>query len=78
VKRFLCAVDLSDVSMDVLHYAQAIVQGHGGCLTVLHIVPTPGTAEIGGVTFRQPVGDVADGQSATAASSIRRELTEAR
>ncbi len=28
MKRVLCAVDLSDVSMDVLHYAQAIVQGY--------------------------------------------------
>ena len=40
MKRVLCAVDLSDVSMDVLHYAQAIVQGYRGCLTVLHVVPT--------------------------------------
>jgi uncharacterized membrane protein len=33
-------------------------------------------AEIGGVAFRQPVGDVLDGQYATAAGAIRRRLTE--
>lgn len=31
-------------------------------------------AEIGGVVFRQPVGDIADGQYETAISSIRRRL----
>jgi hypothetical protein len=40
VRRVLCAIDLSDVSMEVLHYAQAIVQGYRRCLTVLHVVPT--------------------------------------
>ena len=34
--------------------------------------------ELGGVVFRQPLGDVADGQYETAVSSIRRRLTEAR
>ena len=43
MKRVLCAVDLSDVSMDVLHCAQAIVQGYRGCLTVLHVVPVNGS-----------------------------------
>ena len=43
MKRVLCAVDLFDVSMDVLHYVQAIVQGYGGCLTVLHVVQVNGS-----------------------------------
>jgi len=34
-------------------------------------------AEIGGVAFRQPVGDVADGQYAAAAAALRRRLTHA-
>jgi universal stress protein A len=40
VKRVLCAVDLSDVSVEVLQYAQAIVHCDGGCVTVLHVVHT--------------------------------------
>jgi len=39
VKRVLCPVDLSNISVQVLHHAQAIVQGYGGCLT-MHVVPT--------------------------------------
>jgi hypothetical protein len=38
VKRALCAVDLSNVSVQVLHHAQAIVQGYGGCLA-MHVAP---------------------------------------
>jgi len=34
-------------------------------------------AEIGGVVFRQPLGDVADGQYATATAAIQRRLTQA-
>ena len=58
MKRVLCAVDLSDVSMDVLHYAQAIVQGYRGCLTVLHVVPTlprPRNVLGGGIVSTAPI-----------------------
>jgi nucleotide-binding universal stress UspA family protein len=40
VKRVLCAVDLSDLSVELLECAAAIVQWYGGCLTILHVVPT--------------------------------------
>jgi nucleotide-binding universal stress UspA family protein len=40
VNRVLCAVDLSDGSVELLQYANAIVHSYGGCLTVLHVVPT--------------------------------------
>jgi universal stress protein family protein len=45
VKRVLCAVDLSNISAQVLRHAQAIVQGDGGCLTVRHVVPAFGAIE---------------------------------
>jgi nucleotide-binding universal stress UspA family protein len=40
VKRVLCAVDLSDLSVELLECAAAIGRWCGGCLTVLHVVPT--------------------------------------
>jgi len=40
VKRVLCAVDLSDLSVGLLECAAAIEQWHGGSLTILHVVPT--------------------------------------
>ena len=43
--RVLCAVGLFNISVQVLHYTQAIVQRYGGCLTMLHVVPTLGTIE---------------------------------
>jgi nucleotide-binding universal stress UspA family protein len=46
VKRVLCAVDLSDVSVELLRYAQAIVHWYGGWLTVLHVVATSNAREM--------------------------------
>ena len=46
MKRVLCAVDLSDVSVGLLQYAHAIVHWYGGCLTVLHVVPTSDAREM--------------------------------
>jgi nucleotide-binding universal stress UspA family protein len=40
VKRVLCAVDLSDLSVELLECAAAIGQSYGGYLTILHVVPT--------------------------------------
>ena len=40
MKRVLCAVDLSDLSVELLECAATIVQWYGGCLTILHVVPT--------------------------------------
>lgn len=40
VQRVLCAIDLSDLSVELLGYAAAIVQRYHGRLTVLHVVPT--------------------------------------
>jgi hypothetical protein len=41
VKRVLCAVDLSDVPMDVLHYGQTIVQGYRRDVVHSFNGPTP-------------------------------------
>jgi nucleotide-binding universal stress UspA family protein len=46
VKRVLCAVDLSDVSVDLVQYAEAIAHWYGGGLTVLHVVPTSDAQEM--------------------------------
>lgn len=46
MKRVLCAVDLSDVSVGLLQYAHAIVHGYSGCLTALHVVPTADAREM--------------------------------
>ena len=40
MKRVLCAVDLSDLSVELVECAAAIEQWYGGCLTILHVVPT--------------------------------------
>src|SRR5581483_10374635 len=40
MKRVLCAVDLSEASAGPLRYAAAIQRWYGGCLTLLHVVPT--------------------------------------
>ena len=40
MQRVVCAVDLSEDSVELLQYAHTIVQRYGGCLTVLHAVPT--------------------------------------
>ena len=40
MKRVLCAVDLSDLSVDLLECAAAIGRWYGRCLTILHVVPT--------------------------------------
>lgn len=40
MKRVLRAVDLSDLSVELLECAAAIVPWYGGCLTILHVVPT--------------------------------------
>ena len=40
MKRVLCAVDLSDLSVELLECAAAIKHWYGGCLTILHVVPT--------------------------------------
>jgi Universal stress protein family len=54
VKRVLCAVDLSDVSAELLPYAHAIVHWYGGCLTVLHVVPTSAALEMRPVEWILP------------------------
>lgn len=46
MKRVLCAIDVSDVSVDLLQYAQTIVRWFGGCLTVLYVVPTSDAREM--------------------------------
>lgn len=46
MKRVLCAVDLSNVAVELLQYAQAIVDWYGGCLTVLHVVQTTDALEM--------------------------------
>ena len=55
MKRVLCAIDLSDVSIELLRYANAIVQRDGGCLTVLHVVPTFDTMEVHAGGWFDPV-----------------------
>ena len=40
MKRVPCAVDLSDLSVELVDRVAAIVQWYGGCLTILHVVPT--------------------------------------
>lgn len=55
MKRVLCAIDLSDVSIELLRYANAIVQRYGGCLTVLHVVPTFDTMEVHADGWFDPV-----------------------
>ena len=46
MKRVLCALDVSDASVEPLQYAHAIVHGYGGCLTVLHVVQTSDAREM--------------------------------
>jgi len=55
VKRVLCAIDLSDVSVELLRYANAIVQRYGGCLTVLHIMPAFDGMEVQAGGWLDPV-----------------------
>jgi nucleotide-binding universal stress UspA family protein len=55
VKRVLCAVDLSDASVGLLPYAHAIVRWYGGCLTVLHVVPTSDARDMRPGEFVDPV-----------------------
>jgi nucleotide-binding universal stress UspA family protein len=65
VKRVLCAVDLSDVSVELLRHAQAIVHWYRGCLTVLHVVPTSDAPERRrGERVRPLVADLRDALAA--------------
>ncbi len=46
MKRILCPVDLSERSTDLLQYAAAVQHWYGGCVTVLHLVPTFDAVEL--------------------------------
>ena len=44
--RILCAIDLADGSTEPLKYAAAIQRWYGGCVTLLHVVPTFDAVEV--------------------------------
>jgi nucleotide-binding universal stress UspA family protein len=46
MKRILCPIDLSERSTALLKYAAAVQRWYGGCLTVLHVVPTFDAVEV--------------------------------
>lgn len=51
LKRVLCPVDLSELSIRPLAYAKAVAGWYDGELTVLHVVPTFDAVEVPGALF---------------------------
>lgn len=55
MKRILCPVDLSERSIEPLKYAAAVQQWYGGCVTILHVVPTFDAVEMHAGDWFDPV-----------------------
>jgi nucleotide-binding universal stress UspA family protein len=80
MKRILCPIDVSERSTELLQYAAAVQHWYGGCVTVLHVVPTFDAVEVhpGGwfdpVKFAYPMSRdsvIEQVRRAVAAASIR-------